>query len=501
MIKKIFMFTLLIGAMVCNYSCKPGAMTYTKYIKINQEAPANNFSSVSLQKFISSPDNQGVSVVVRNPYFKSGDATGNRYEQVCSMVERGLMEQKYNPRDRQLFENAVAKLPEGSDYVAIRKATGTDLIFEVSQFNVDEYVVDSYTTDDPQDNGKTKPFGEFREQGEGKKKSNVWVPYSYVMYGFSIEIKVILLADNLISGTFKYYYTPCTDGAAVTYFDSQSLRYSDNKQNHVASETSRKESNTERFDRQISDFISGTVIPSMFKEMRGEKLPDIPSTQQSITVNTTPVAKQQSENNMEETKTKPTPPKPFIPFSRQKNEKKTEETRQNSVETTNQTSNNPQKNSYDLVKAVSDLISHSMEEQQSKLKQNKIKEYKTDWERFSNLTSAKQQDVVSFILSVTSFVNTPLVGNDEIAIFCKSADVEKDQCTIAFLDGKCVGVGSLKKGLFTSLPKDEYNKDIQTLSLYSCSSSLSNLFNSPINFSLKNYYPFEYNKMKYVMSN
>ncbi|MCL2650270.1 MAG: hypothetical protein FWD60_04480 [Candidatus Azobacteroides sp.] len=527
MIKKIVMFALLIGAMMCNYSCNRKMMSYSKFIKLDQESAANNFASVSLKKFVSSPENQGASVVVRNPYFRSNDATSDRYEQVCSMVQRGLMEQRYNSRDRQLYEKAVEKLPLGSNYVDIRKATGTDLIFEIAQFSTDEYVIDSYTTDNPADQGKSHPFGEYIKQEVGKKKVSVWVPYSYVMYGFSIEIKVILLADNLTAGTFKYYYTPCTDGATVTYFDSQILRYSDNKQNLVATESSRKESRTERYDKQISDFISGTVIPSLFKEMRGESVSsvssikenentDTPITNHKKTEETQQKARQVTNPQNENTKvekqqdqvdiTKQTQRRIRRPMLMKKGTK--EETQQNPVAVDNQTatdsqssSPSPQKNSYSLVKAVSDLISHSMEDQQSKLKQDKKKEYKTDLERLSDLTFVKQQEIANFINSITTNTNTPLLAENEIAIFCKNENVRTDQSIIAFLNGMCVGVGSFKKGLFSSLPKDKYSTGIQTLTLYSCGFRLVKVFSSPINFSLKNYYSFEYNKGEYILSN
>ncbi|MCL2650271.1 MAG: hypothetical protein FWD60_04485 [Candidatus Azobacteroides sp.] len=161
----------------------------------------------------------------------------------------------------------------------------------------------------------------------------------------------------------------------------------------------------------------------------------------------------------------------------------------------------PPKNSYDIVKSVSDLISQSIEEQQSKLKPNKRKEYSTDFERLSALLPEKQQEIGRYIISIIIPVNDPRVEENDIAIFCKRTDVQKDQCTIAFLDGECVGVGTLKKGLFTNLPKNKYSLATLTFTLYSCDSRLLNMFSSPINFSLKNYYQLEYNRMRYVLSN
>jgi len=159
------------------------------------------------------------------------------------------------------------------------------------------------------------------------------------------------------------------------------------------------------------------------------------------------------------------------------------------------------KNSYDLVQSVSDLISHNMEDYQSTLKPEKVKEYKTDLERLSDLPSKKQQEIYTFIFSITTPVNDPIVSEDEIAIFCKNIKTKEDLCVFAFLDGKCVGVGTLTKGLFTNMPKEKHEQGIQTLTLYSCGSKLVNVFSSPINFSLKNYYKFRYDKKGYVLFN
>jgi hypothetical protein len=236
------------------------------FIKIPQER-AENFTHPSLRKFVTNPENKGASVVVRDPNVtKDGASTSGDTYRLSALIERGLMKKGYITRDRKLFDNAVAKMENNSDYVALREKTGTDLLFEITHFGWDEYVVkEAYKKNEK------VPFK--------SKKENVYIP----LVGFSIEIKVILLQDNLIAGTYKYFYTPCSskDGGCevvdwTTDKRGSQLVYkypkSDKEEiiNVGQEESSRKISLAEKLDKELSEFISNVVVPSMFKEM-GEK--------------------------------------------------------------------------------------------------------------------------------------------------------------------------------------------------------------------------------------
>jgi hypothetical protein len=261
--KRILIFACIASLMVG--SCG-GPRDLTKTIKVPPEQAWDNFSHSSLQRFIT--DNPGSSVVVRDPNINrdgvSNDAPTSR---VCSLIEAALMRRGFNPRDRRLFENSVAKLEDGSDYPKIREVTGTDLIFEVSSFRKEYYTVFEY-----HDVQGTHKF----EIDMGRKKPTLYP--RYILTGFSIEIKVILLSDNLIAGTYKYYQTPCTENGdcVVTFFDEKGLRYRATKANKEInaddeSESARIERRSEQFDREVSDFINNVVILSMFAHMEGGK--------------------------------------------------------------------------------------------------------------------------------------------------------------------------------------------------------------------------------------
>ena len=391
----------------------------------------------------------------------------------------GLMQKGYNPRDRKLFENAVERTGS-SDYKALYEATLTDLIFEVSQFRIEKFSVSEYTDQF----GRQKKF-------EIKKDKKTIIPMNYILFGFSIEIKVVLLQDNLIAGVFKYYQIPCVEGCNVVYFNENELRYTSpkNKSPVNAVESARMVNANERFDKEISDFIDNIVIPSLFAEMEGKV---IVSQTQREEKNESHVPHIQLNNIMNRN----------VP-DRQTDLSMTQQTTPQPGQTiTNPPADVPsvQKNSFDFAQPVSELISLSMDEQQWKLKPKKRTLYKTDLERLSNLSPDKKKEIADFILSITTTVNSPIVGEDEIAIYCKkNLEIRANQAIVAFLNGECVGVGSIGKGLYTNLPKNKFGRNVHTLQLYPL--SIFRPFSSPVNFSLKNYYEFEWNRNVYIRSN
>jgi hypothetical protein len=260
--KRIFIL-LLIGLSM-SYICSYGQKISGKAMIKVPEIETSNHTTNSLQRFISDPENEGASVVVRDPNInKDGVSTNPINTRVCALIERGLMEKKLNPRDRRLFENAVAKLEDGSDFPTIHKVTGTDLIFEITQFNAVEFSVSEYYDSD----NPSRKYSFLIK----KDKKNILKP-TYTLIGFSIEIKVILLADNLIAGIYKYNKIPCTDGCEITLIGENNLRYinSETRKTVVAKETSLQDRiSFDRYDKEISDFISDVVLPSMFAEMKG----------------------------------------------------------------------------------------------------------------------------------------------------------------------------------------------------------------------------------------
>ncbi|MDR3188923.1 MAG: hypothetical protein LBT94_07045 [Prevotellaceae bacterium] len=291
-------------------------------VQIEPEKPSV-FTHPSLQKFIK--QNKGASVVVRDPNATSGGVSAaGKTNELCGVIERALMKKGYNPRDRRLFESVAEKMKD-MDYVALGEKTKTDLVFEVTDFSQQEYVVRSYQ--------------EYKDWFWGMFLAPVWharfsIPYLYLkkdavkqkslkeprtFSGYSIEIKVILLQDNLIGGTYRYFWTPCSSPncdfvneklignisrRAVQYpsdFVVYSAIYTQDLKKKIADKTL---SDEERFDASeklakvkqmkktqrkdfyieeltkeleaqwqpinLNEFVSDVVIPSLFRDMGEE---------------------------------------------------------------------------------------------------------------------------------------------------------------------------------------------------------------------------------------
>ena len=163
----------------------------------------------------------------------------------------------------------------------------------------------------------------------------------------------------------------------------------------------------------------------------------------------------------------------------------------------------PSKNSDNIAQSVSSLITQQLKEQESKSK--KPKEGKTDEERLRNLKPKALKTIDQFIVSsVTSVGSVPEETADEVIIFSRgnSRPPRQDFSLFCFVDNKCVGVGSSAKGIFTSLPKDQFESGFHTLSLgiYNADSYVE-LFNSQVDFSIKNTFIFDWSGRSIKLAN
>ncbi|MDR3351123.1 MAG: hypothetical protein LBN98_05740 [Prevotellaceae bacterium] len=250
------------------------------FIKIPAEETVN-YTNPSLRKFMQ--DNEGAAVIVRDLAGSSdkvqdaslSQATGTA--RICQLLEQGLLKNGFNVRDRQLFEAVADKADKNMDYAELYSKTGVDIIFEVTSFNWDRYEVNHYYQ-----NREQKPFD---------PKLNAIV---YDLYGFSIELKIIMLQNNVVGGTYKYYYTPCDEtqgGCLITKLGKTSITYiplesatpevlGDNLSNKKGKGkdkgknedriSARIESRYEKFEKTVVKFITNTVIPSIVADIRSK---------------------------------------------------------------------------------------------------------------------------------------------------------------------------------------------------------------------------------------
>jgi hypothetical protein len=235
-------------------------------IQIEPEKPSV-YTHPSLQKFIKR--NKGVSVVVRDPNATSGGVSASgKTNELCGLIERALMKRDYNPRDRRLFESVAEKMKD-MDYVALGEKTKTDLVFEVTDFSKEEYMVRNYWEYSDIVIPNTDPF---ILKGNIAKQKPLKTPRTF--YGYSIEIKVVLLQDNLIGGTYKYFWTPCSQVDcrvnAEEMIQAELARLKGVGVGEAeAIELVEHMGIVPKFSQSITlnDFVSQIVIPSLFKDM------------------------------------------------------------------------------------------------------------------------------------------------------------------------------------------------------------------------------------------
>jgi hypothetical protein len=438
-------------------------MPRAMYITLPQEESMSNYTDHSLRRFVQDPENEGASVVVREPVDKA--SWPGLQSRAASLVESGLMRNKYNPRNRRLFENAVEKLPDGSDYPTIREKTATDLIFEID-FNLDEYTVNGYS-DMPR--GRETPFAIQLD------KKTVNYP-TYKVYGFSIEIKVILLADNKIAGVYKYYQTPCTMGCRVRYFDINKLTYyvpTDPTKELASDESARVQPRWERQEKQIGEFINDIVIPGMFAEIKGEA---------PVVVN------QELPESETEEQVKPTW---WVNEKKQKQRKVEEEQARLEREAELEAELNaaPAQNTYEMAKSVSELILQAIMEQEP----FKYLEYQTDLERYKHIKSKGKEEIHKYIISLaTNAIKFTPADKNQVTFFCKKVN-DNELPLLLFLNEECIGIGTRSKGFFTTIPKDKYKDDSSTFSVWGGTGNNAT-FSTPVNFNYKTEYTFAWNR-------
>ena len=274
----------LIAIVLCG--CPPKQISVVNRIKVQPPDLAPHFVHATLRDFIQDKG-QGASVVVRDRQggntAVSGSADASR---AIALVEEALMRQDFAVRDRVLFENTVQRMQEGSDYSAIFRQTQVNMLFEITNFTTERYDVNSYSN-------QYYPHQLFSEQiyvPSGRGKAVPQTRYlSYALYGFNIEVRVILLELNLIAGIFRYAYVPCLNGCIMDTFNSAEMRFRSETTNQPLSapEISLAPASQRVQERDFHSFVNNVVIPSMFREMGLMSSAATPSSQPAPTMQTT----------------------------------------------------------------------------------------------------------------------------------------------------------------------------------------------------------------------
>ena len=251
---------ILLGLSLFVLGCSP------KYIKIKEEAKAENFTNEQLRNYIKK--NPSPVIVVRSTGITGSISSSSGSDRICSVLEMALAKNGFDVRDRSLFESVATSGKTGREisYQDIYKATAVDLLLEVSHYSLsDYYSVDGYY--------KGNTFHRFAPIRDGSRR---YQPH-YLFRGMSLTIKVIVLKDNIVGGSYSYSYVPCSEesgGAEIVRLDP--LTYRENKGSRDIDAVLDDERNSglierqsQKLDRAMEEFLTGTVVPGMMNDIRG----------------------------------------------------------------------------------------------------------------------------------------------------------------------------------------------------------------------------------------
>jgi hypothetical protein len=486
-----------------------------KMIMINPE-PHDVYTEESFKNLMKTPDYKPT-VVVRNTVPGGSDVSSNSNStRVVALVESGLTRNKIDVRDRGLFDRVLKSYSDNNqsiNYVELSEKTQTDLLFEITDYTIDDYYeVNTYSS-----GGRKIPFKPYLipDDSDPKGKRTITVKPSYEFRGMSVEIKVVVLKDNTIGGTYRYFYVPCSEedgGCEIISFGrydnrtrqliSLRYRYGNNQPQDIDDITSgnysgnrnsnRRTTRGERIDQAMANFITDKVIPSMLADMRGEAY----YPQESSIPGASRAGTMQGRQN---------PNLNIDPETMSSELISTQQSRSPSPQQNTPTPSTkviPSKNSYYTAQSVSSLISQELMEQEAKNK--KPKGGKTDEERLRNLQRKALTTVSQFIISsATSVGSVPNDSINSVIIFSEgNSRVRQDFPLLCFVDGKCIGVGSKAKGVFTSFPKDQFELGFHTLSLRTFNNKeYVELFSSKVDFSIKHNFLFDWNGRSIKLAN
>lgn len=474
----VFACILLMGCGVVRMSSSP------MLIKIPEASRQENFTNDQLKTFLK--QSESPSILVRNLSVTGTDVASNaNTARIVAILESGLTRNGFDVRDRSLFNSVIqsASTNQSVDYQKLYEQTQVDLLFEVSGYSINDlYKVDGYWLDD-----RFLYFPTQERLVDGRKQK--YRP-SYLFRGMSIEIKVIILKDNLMGGVYSYSYVPCAEelgGARIIQL--QPLRYSpfigardidavmDDDGN-----SSLLQSRGERLDQAMENYITTTVIPKIMADMKGT----IYESPQPYIAQTAPRVQ---ENKPEE----PEQRSRFTITNRFQPQRREQTSSESTPVVTTPLVVGETINSFEkLAPAVKNLISQRYVQQVGAKKANK--KSLTDLEKMEELKSEYQKEINQFIITSVSPVGKS--PTEEGVIFLVPPQTEypvtSDYGLLFFVDGECLGTGTSAKGMFSQLAIDHFSSGIHTVIITTARGRV--LFESSVDFSIKDKFFFSQNQ-------
>lgn len=238
-----------------------------KYIIIKEEPRKENFTNSQLRNYVRKTDSP---VIVVRSIGQAGSISSNSSsDRVCAILESSLAKHGFDVRDRAIFESVAVSSGNNKQmtYSQLYKTTQVDLLMEVTNYALDDYY---YV------NGYYDASGSYHKFDPIQDGRSRYTP-TYLFRGMSLTIKVILLKDNLIGGSYSYSYVPCSEesgGALIVDMDPLRYRPADDARDIDAVLDDRQgmglmQNRAQRLDRAMEKFITDVVVPGIMQDMRG----------------------------------------------------------------------------------------------------------------------------------------------------------------------------------------------------------------------------------------
>lgn len=151
-----------------------------------EQSPDEIVTTPALKKFLQT--NKYPKVVLRVNNSKSKITQEENKEYLYTIIEKELMSNGFDVRDRQLFNQITEGSENKANYTNLNKHTDTDLIIELVDENIVPYTTNIYI--DP-------------ETGEQKTGQ-----YVIDAFGVVIEFKIVMIKNNQFAGSYKFQMPP-----------------------------------------------------------------------------------------------------------------------------------------------------------------------------------------------------------------------------------------------------------------------------------------------------
>lgn len=203
-------FTFFVIISILNSACFSGSSARKVFFP---EIPDEINTTNSLKSFLTK--NKAPKVVLRVSNSKNKVTENENVDALYAVIEKELMSNGFEVRDRQLFNQIIDSKENTSNYEDLNKATDTDLIIELMEMNTKiPYFTNKYI--------------------DGSTSEEKTMTFKHTEYGRSIEFKVIIIKSNQFAGSYKFNFTPCVNGCIIQAAIPSSKEFKEMRKNQKA---------------------------------------------------------------------------------------------------------------------------------------------------------------------------------------------------------------------------------------------------------------------------